>query len=94
MNYYFKNLAAFAVGLIVLSIAIQAQTTSPEAEPGVQDRVKQLESQVLMMQVELEKLKMSLAKNKEIAVQTEMVASAAESSKKAGGGKVAIARVD
>ncbi|MFZ1699531.1 MAG: hypothetical protein WBO10_01180 [Pyrinomonadaceae bacterium] len=88
MYKYSRSFIVISVFVIALSMAFNAQTPpSSTPQPDVQDRVKQLESQVLAMQAELENLKKSLAENKDSAPKPATVASAAEPSKKPDAGQ-------
>lgn len=65
MRFYYQNFIKISSGILLLSIAIFSQTTSKTTveNDDVNDRVKQLEAQVLAMQAELEKLKLAIGTN-------------------------------
>lgn len=67
MLYIYHNFIKFSCILLLLCFTVNAQTSSPAAvgNDEVNDRVKQLESQVQAMQAELEALKRALVKKEE-----------------------------
>ncbi len=78
MRFYHKNFIKISSVILLLCLANFAQTTSTATveNDDVNDRVRQLEAQVLAMQAELEKLKLTISKspaaeNKSAAVVSE-----------------------
>lgn len=75
MRLYFNNFIKISFLTILLGLSINAQNDQAKKdETNVQDRVKQLEAQVQMMQTELENLKKSLSEKKETEVKDETIA--------------------